>query len=176
MKNLHRISLVASMLIAVIMPFILRSSKVYNIDPDMWKAMGLDPNASSAVVPDLEARFNSLDLDGDGFIDPVEVQAVNNGTAASYKSGSSSASSQSATSTPKDTGKGEKAQKNVKITVYFTDLYGHVIGSSQITSGTSIGEKQFATDIPDCNGKKFDSWDYDNRELFHDTIVRANYK
>ncbi len=181
MKNLrNRILIAISTLVALVLAFTIGSSKMYSIDPDMWKALGLDPNASSASVPDLEERTNALDLDGDGWITPSEISAVNNGTASSYKSNPAPAQPSSpAPSQPssKDSGKKDgKQAESVRITVTFTDMFGHPLGSSQVTVGTTIADSQFVKDVPDCDGKKFDRWDYDGGVIEHDFVVRALYK
>ncbi len=72
--------------------------------------------------------------------------------------------------------KTEKPQSALQINVYFTNLYGNVIGVSQITSGTNIADSQFPVEVPECDGKIFDRWDYDGHALSHDYIVRAIYK
>ena len=147
------------------------SSDTYCIDPEMWKAMGLDPNASSASLSsmaELEARMaQAAQARPDLFTDDY-VKSVG-GT----PSGSASSGSQASNKTD---GKKADKQEATKITVTFTNMYGNVLGSSQVTSGTTIEDSQFVKDVPDCDGKKFDSWDYDGKELYHDTVVRANYK
>ena len=71
----------------------------------------------------------------------------------------------------------QKASKpKEKVTAYFTDATGKVIGSSKITKGTDIAKNQFPAEVKDCNGKKFDHWDYDGHVLLEDTIVRAIFK
>ncbi len=156
--------------------------KEYCIDPNMWNALGLDPSAPYVILPqgEMQNRMNGLDLDGDGWIDPAEVNAVNNGTASSYKSNPAPAQPSSpAPSQPssKDNGKKDgKQAESVKITVTFTDMYGHSLGSSQVTTGTTIADSQFVKDVPDCDGKKFDKWDYDGGVIEHDFVVRAIYK
>ncbi len=175
-KNLKRILRAASLMIIVFVSTGL-ISKVYNIDPEMWKAMGLDPNASSVSisVEEAEARMaqaarNRPDLFTDDFVQSV------GGTPSGSSSQSAPATSSGSQAQTKTDGKKGEEKTSAKVTAYFTDAYGHVLGSSQITSGTTIGDNQFVKDVPDCDGKKFDGWDYDGRKLYHDIIVRANYK
>ncbi len=192
---MKRMFFIVSLMIAVLIPFAFQPSKVYNIDPDMWKAMGFDPNASSVSLPsgyDLDAAFGALDLDGDGFVDPGEVNAVNNGTAASYK-GNKNASqttpssvSQQASGTTDTAGGGSTGKTKTKqvpankVTATFKNLYGVIIGTSQITKGTDIAKSQFpkgkVPDIVTPNGTYvFDHWNYDGSKLTDDISVKAVY-
>ena len=68
---------------------------------------------------------------------------------------------------------GIKPQKN---TVCFTNLYGHVIDSSQVTAGTTIADSQFPKSVEDVDGHSFDKWDYDGRVMTNDYVLRALYK
>ena len=94
----------------------------------------------------------------------VQYSDLVNGTASSG-SGAKSTSKNSTQAAPKN-----------KITVTFTDENGNHIGSVQVTEGTTIADSQFIKDVPDCNGKKFDSWDYDGSVMMYDWVVRAIYK
>lgn len=180
MKNLNKTLAILLSICTVIAIFTV---KEYCIDPELWKAMGLDPNQqwyTEQYDGDMQNRMNSVDLDGDGWITPEEIQAVNNGTAGSYKANKAApaASNPSASAPAASSGKGKsgKTQEAKKITVYFTDLYGHVIGSSQVTAGTTIADSQFPKSVEDIDGHSFDKWDYDGKEMYHDYIVRALYK
>lgn len=181
-KKLHKSLLILLTVTLVVSSYIL-TEKSFSIDPALWKAMGLDPNADSSwesYKGETEDQLNAVDLDGDGWITPEEIQAVNNGTAGSYKANKAApaASTPSVTvpTTSSSKGKSGKAQESKKITVYFTDLYGHVIGSSQVTAGTTIADGQFPKTVEDIDGHSFDKWDYDGKEMYHDYIVRALYK
>lgn len=184
-KKLHKSLLILLTVTLVVSSYIL-TEKSFSIDPELWKAMGLDPNESSSLESykgESEDQLNAVDLDGDGWITQEEIRAVNNGTAASYKA-SKAASAAPAASTPSASapatssskGKSGKTQESKKITVYFTDLYGRVIGSSQVTAGTTIADSQFPKSVEDVDGHSFDKWDYDGKEIYHDYIVRALYK
>ncbi len=85
-----------------------------------------------------------------------------------------------ATSTPANTTPASTPTKEtipkVKLTVWFTDALGRIIGSSQVTKGTDIADSQFPAEIPNCEGMTFDHWDYDGRLIEHEYIVRAIYK
>ncbi len=63
-----------------------------------------------------------------------------------------------------------------KAEVTFTDENGGYLGSSKVTIGTDVASSQFVQDVPDCNGHKFDHWDYDGHVIEHDYIIRAVYK
>ena len=96
--------------------------------------------------------------------------------AAMGKTGNSTASSQPTTANQtKPTSTPSKTSKE-NLMVYFTDENGRVIGTSQVTKGTTVAETQFIQEVPECNGKAFDHWDYDGRVIEHQFIIRAVYK
>lgn len=78
------------------------------------------------------------------------------------------------TTTPKETKSTEQTKE--KVTVWFTDAVGHVLGFSEITKGTTIGKNQFVKDVPDFDGAKFFAWAYDGKAIEHEVIIRALYK
>ena len=90
--------------------------------------------------------------------------------------GQGSASAQPAAASAPNTTASAPATPKEKLTVYFTDAFGNALGSSQVTKGTTIAESQFVQDVPECDGKTFDHWDYDGRVIEHQYIVRALYK
>ncbi len=95
--------------------------------------------------------------------------------------GNASAAAQPATATqPADASSGnskKQAAQKEKVTVWFTDARGRVIGSTQVTKGTTVAESQFMADVPVLDdGRTFDKWDYDGRVIEHERIIRANYK
>ncbi len=145
------------------------------------RAMGLDP-----------ARVTYFDLNGnqvsqDQFLDDLtrialegespEVKAAR--AAGTLNNSGKSAAAQSATAAPAASSGNSKKQSapKEKVTVWFTDARGRVIGSTQVTKGTTVAESQFMTDVPDFeDGRTFDKWDYDGRVIEHEYIIRANYK
>ena len=158
---------------------VLASYKQYCFDPAMWEALGGDPNESSSFIPidDLNQRTEQAalthpELFTDEFVAEVRAKYGMSG------GGSPTASTPSASAPATSSGKGKsgKTQESKKITVYFTDLYGHVIGSSQVTAGTTIADSQFPKSVEDVDGHSFDKWDYDGKEMYHDYVLRALYK
>lgn len=91
-------------------------------------------------------------------------QAAKSSATASPSQATSPTSSNTAT-TPKE-----------KVSVAFTDAFGNVLGMSEVTKGTDIAPSQFVKDVPDCDGKSFDKWDYDGSVMMHDYVIRALYK
>lgn len=143
-------------------------------DDEEIRAMGVDP-----------AKKTYYDLNGnqvtqDQFNDSI-ARMLGVPTAAEWnaqQSNSIPSTPQPSTPAPATatSGNSGKKQTTPKITVYFSDLYGHVIGSNQVTSGTNIAESQFPKTVEDVDGHTFDKWNYDGRALYHDFIVRAEYK
>ncbi len=96
--------------------------------------------------------------------------------AAMGKTGNSTASSQPTTANQTSPTSATSTTSKEKLMVYFTDENGRVIGVSQVTKGTTVAESQFVQEVPECNGKKFERWDYDGRVIEHQFIIRAVYK
>ncbi len=74
----------------------------------------------------------------------------------------------------------QKTQKE-KVTAYFTDFYGTIVGSSKITKGTTIAKSQFPKKNPsdivvENTIFTFDKWEYAGNVLDSDVIVKALYK
>ncbi len=82
----------------------------------------------------------------------------------------------SPTQTPKTTPTKTPEAPKEKVKVWFTDAVGHVLGSAEITKGTTIGKNQFVKDVPDFDGAKFFAWAYDGKAIEHEVIIRALYK
>jgi len=80
------------------------------------------------------------------------------------------------TTSPNNTVVPAPAAPKEKVAVSFTDENGNFIGSTQVTKGTDVATSQFPLEVPECNGKTFDSWDYDGSLMMHDWIIRAKYK
>ncbi len=80
------------------------------------------------------------------------------------------------TQTPKTTPTKTPEAPKEKVKVWFTDAVGHVLGSTEITKGTTIGKNQFIKDVPDFDGAKFFAWAYDGKAIEHEVIIRALYK
>lgn len=137
-------------------------TEIFGNDPYNFLADGTQVTAQEfelAIVKDLLADT----------YDPA--LAAHYGLAA--PSGSAS-SSKAATTSSK-----AAAPAKEKVTVYFTDMFGEVIGTSQVTKGTDIAESQFPQTVEDIEHEgvtyTFDSWDYDGHVMEHQYIVRANY-
>lgn len=178
MKNINK---VLTILLSICTVIVILTAKEYCLDHELWVILGGDPNAkpgdSSTVAPDdMQNRMeNALITHPELFdLNDPEAQAILQKHGVS--GGSAPASSASAPATSSDKGKSGKTQEAKKITVYFTDLYGHVIGSSQVTAGTTIADSQFPKSVEDVDGHSFDKWDYDGRVMTNDFIVRALYK
>ncbi len=80
---------------------------------------------------------------------------------------------------PKPTQAPKKETPKEKLNVYFTDMYGHVIYTVQVTKGTTVGKTQFPKEVKDIRTREgeytFDKWDYDGRKVEHELIIRALY-
>lgn len=177
-KKLHKSLLILLTVTLVVSSYIL-TEKSFSIDPELWKAMGLDPNESSSLE---SYKGETEDQMEHALITHPELFDLNDPEAQAIlqkhgiSGGSVSTPSASAPATSSGNGKSGKAQESKKITVYFTDLYGHVIGSSQVTAGTTIADSQFPKTVEDVDGHSFDKWDYDGKGVYHDYVLRALYK
>lgn len=175
MKNSNK---VLAILLSICTVIVVLTAKEYCLDPALWAAMGLDPNASSASLApgEFEQRWNMAIQNHPELFDLGGETANNPSVNSSNSSASPSASTPATSSDKGKSGKSGKTQESKKITVYFTDLYGHVIGSSQVTAGTTIADSQFPKTVEDVDGHVFDKWDYDGKEMYHDYVLRAKYK
>lgn len=151
--------------------------KEYCLPWDLWNAMGGDPSGFS-VLPsqaDAEARMENALINHPELFDlnDPEAQAIlkKHGKTGG---GSTPAAPASPSAPAQPGGKADgKQTAAVKVTVYFTDSHGRVIGSSQVTAGTTIADSQFPKTVEDVDGKTFDKWDYDGKVMTNDYIVRA---
>ncbi len=138
---------------------------VFCFDPRTVTAPWLDPAKTTYWVDNQQVTaedfYNSIEAD-------VIAHRSDAGNIGSTAATPQPAASNQTASTP-------KAAKE-KLIVYFTDENGRVIGTSQVTKGTTVAESQFMQEVPECNGKAFDHWDYDGRTIEHQFIIRAVYK
>ena len=126
------------------------------MDHDLYTAIGGDPSGFTQIPFDeLVRRTNAVDLDGDGWITPAEIQAVNNGTAASYKGNKTKTNETTNNSSLSNNSASNGKASKTKVTATFKNLYGVIIGSSQITKGTDIAKSQFPKSVPDIKSSIF---------------------
>ena len=124
--------------------------------------------------------YNNQQVSHDEFLAAITADLLRDnpgtvlGGAASQQGQATSPAANTQTAAPAASTK--TAISKEKLTVYFTDAYGRVIGTSQVTKGTTIADSQFVQSVEDCDGLAFDSWDYDGRVIEHETVVRALYK
>ena len=157
-------------ILSLIMVMSIGSVFCYNYAP--WQ----DPARTTFYLADgtqvTEQEFDAAILE-------EAMKYATNGTKVYNPGGQATASTPNAQTSAADSSKSNAAPKK-KFTVSFTDMFGHVIGVSQVTEGTDIAQSQFPAAVEDIEAEGqtfvFDRWDYDGEVVLHDLVVRALYK
>lgn len=137
--------------------------------PDKTTFIWVEPDGSASVVSEQQMNDNLCRMLGEPTAAEWRAQQANKGQGtASAQPATTAAPDNSTASVP--------SVPKEKVAVSFTDENGSFIGSTQVTKGTDVPVSQFPSKVPECNGKTFDSWDYNGFKLMHDWIIRAKYK